>query len=74
MDIVPGIYEKDGEVREGAMLAINNTANAAMLRDLDVESICGILDSFSFQAETLLLLNAYEQPHFWTDKAKRFDD
>lgn len=65
MEAVPAVYQNDGEIREGCALTINNTANTGVLRDLDIESILGILENFSFQSETLLLLDILSHQELW---------
>lgn len=73
MELVPAIYHRDGEVREGCMLTINNTAYSDILRDIDLESLLGILESFSFQAEALLLIQILSRPELWIDRTKNYD-
>ena len=65
MMAVPAVYQMDAEIREGCMLTINNTKYSGMLRDVDVETICGFLSNFSFQGETLLLMQAVQIPAFY---------
>lgn len=73
MEAVPAVYKKDNEIREGAMLSINRSNYSDVIRDIDVESICGLLANFSFQAETLLMINLYQQKGLWVDSASRYD-
>lgn len=72
MEAVPAVYYRDNEMREGCALTINNTANSDVIRDVDVESILGILETFSFQAETLLLTQIYQRPELWITEQDRF--
>lgn len=52
---VPTVVEFDSVQSEGCALAINNTTYTCPLTDLEVESILGILETFSFQTEAHLL-------------------
>lgn len=74
MEAVPAVYKRDGEIREGAMLSINRSNFSEVIRDVDVESICGLLANFSFQAETLLMITLYQQRGLWVDGSSRFGD
>lgn len=65
MEAVPAVYQNDSEIREGCALTINNTANTGILRDLDIESILGIMENFSFQSETILLLDILSHQELW---------
>ena len=69
---VPAVYkdEKYGNVREGCMLCINFNDNQVMLDDYSIEAITDLIDGFSFQEETLLLINCFMRPELWTRKLK----
>lgn len=54
---IPTVVEFDSIQSEGCALAINNTSYTCPLADIDVESILGILEAFSFQAEAQLLMS-----------------
>lgn len=72
MEAVPAVYKKDNEIHEGAMIAINRSNYSEVLRDIDIESICGLLANFSFQAETLLMIQLYQQKGLWVDASSRY--
>lgn len=73
IEAVPAVYKRDNEVREGAMISINRSNFADVVRDIDIESICGLLANFSFQAETLLMIQLYQQKGLWVDASSRYD-
>lgn len=62
---VPAVFQRDSEIREGCVISINDTKYSEILRDIDIETICGFLSNFSFQAETLLLMQAIQNPAFY---------
>lgn len=63
---VPTVVEFDSIQSEGCALAINNTSYTCPLTDLEVESILGILENFSFQAESQLLMTIGLNKNFVT--------
>ena len=69
---IPAVYnsERFGYKREGCLLYLNQSENQIMLDDYDVEAVIQILDSFSFQHETVLLMNCFNRPDLWGRQIK----
>jgi len=70
---IPTVVEFDSVQSEGCALAINNTAYTCPLPDVDVESILGILENFSFQTETQLLLQIGSRQDLITQYPDRYN-
>ena len=71
---IPAVIEQDSVQSEGCALCINRTNYVMPLRDEQVASIYGILDTFSFQAETTMLLQIASHPELYTkEPPKRFN-
>ena len=69
---IPAVYnsERFGYKREGCLLYLNQSENQIMLDDYDVEAVIQILDSFSFQHETVLLMSCFNRPDLWGRQIK----
>lgn len=72
MMAVPAVVTNDSVQSEGCVLIINRTNYSIALTDKDVESIYGILSSFSFQQETMLLLQLASMKALRTTEPPRF--
>jgi hypothetical protein len=66
---IPAVTEFDSVQSEGCALAINNTSYTCPLTDVEIESILGILEAFSFQEEAqFITLLAMSGNRFLSDR------
>ena len=66
----PAVYTHDSKEAPGAVVAINRTNYAVCMSDDDIAAIYGVLNSFSFQQEALLLMTIATNPQCWIDQSK----
>lgn len=68
MKAEPAVINIDSKEYQGCVLYINNSKNAVLLREDEVEGLLGILQSFNFQNESLLLMHISEHKELWRDE------
>lgn len=68
MKAQPAVINIDSKEYKGCILYINQSANSILLREDEVEGLLGILQSFSFQNEALLLMYIADHPNMWRDE------
>lgn len=67
MYAVPAVCTIDSKSYPGTLLYINSTRNPVLLKEEDIENICGIISTFNFQQETLLMMYLGNHPNLWRD-------
>lgn len=65
---VPAVVKFDDEEYEGCTLFINQSKYAVMLTYNDVAELAGLLNYFSFQEETTMLVTLASHREFYTDE------
>ena len=69
---VPAVITTDSVQSEGCALMINRTNYTITLTDQDIESVYGILKSFSFQQEVSMLLQLTSMKELRTSEPSRY--